>query len=61
MLHKQAVLESTLDLLKKIQALPNMSDMRLVGGTEMLISVTWEGVKRKIESHVREFVRTLAV
>ena len=50
MLHKQTVLESTLDLLKKIQALPNM-----------LISVTWEGVKRKIASHVREFVRTLAV
>ena len=37
MLHKQAVLESTLDLLKKIQALPNMSGMRLVGGTALAL------------------------
>ena len=28
---------------------------------EMLIPATWEGVKRKIESHVREFIRILAV
>ena len=37
MLHKQTVLESTLDLLKKIQALPNMSGMRLVGGTALAL------------------------
>ena len=37
MLHKQTVLESTLDLLKKIQALPNMSGMRLVGGMALAL------------------------
>ena len=37
MLHTETVEPSTLDLLKKIQALPNMSGMRLVGGTALAL------------------------
>ena len=67
MLHTETVIPSTLDLLKKIQGLPNVSGLTYFDDAEadplpeMLIPVTWEGVKRKIESHVREFIRILAV
>lgn len=37
MLHTETVLASTLDLLKKIQSLRDMSDMRLVGGTALAL------------------------
>ena len=39
MLHKQTVLQSTLDLLKKIQAMPDVSNMRLVGGTALALTI----------------------
>jgi len=37
MLHTEAVLESTLDLLRELQSLPRMADMRLVGGTALAL------------------------
>ena len=37
MLHTEAVLKSTLDLLRELQSLPRMADMRLVGGTALAL------------------------
>ncbi len=37
MLHKETVLAGTLDLLTKIQRMPDMSGMRLVGGTALAL------------------------
>jgi len=37
MLHRETVLEGTLDLLKELQALPELSGMRLVGGTALAL------------------------
>ena len=37
MLHTETVIPSTLDLLKKIQGLPNVSGLRLVGGTALAL------------------------
>ena len=39
MLHSETVLPGTLDLLKKIQAMPDVSDMRLVGGTALALII----------------------
>ena len=51
MLHTETVLASTLDLLKAVQRLPDVS--------AMLVPATWEMIKEKIESAVREFVRDM--
>ena len=65
MLHTETVIPSTLDLLKKIQGLPNVSGLTYFDDAEadplpeMLIPITWSDVKRKIESVVREFVKTV--
>ncbi len=39
MLHTETVISSTLDLLKKIQSLPNVSGLRLVGGTALALHI----------------------
>ncbi|MBR4614108.1 MAG: nucleotidyl transferase AbiEii/AbiGii toxin family protein [Kiritimatiellae bacterium] len=39
MLHTETVLPSTLDILKRIQALPNVSELRLVGGTALALHI----------------------
>ena len=39
MLHKETVLPSTLGILKGIQALPNVSELRLVGGTALALHI----------------------
>jgi class 3 adenylate cyclase len=39
MLHTETVLPSTLDLLKEIQNLQEVSDMRLVGGTALALHI----------------------
>lgn len=39
MLHVETVLESTLDLLKELQAIPDLADMRLVGGTSLALQL----------------------
>lgn len=39
MLHTETVIPSTLDLLKKIQSLPNVSGLRLVGGTALALHI----------------------
>ena len=68
MLHFEAVLASTLDLLKRIQAMRHafalrgltyFDDAEYDPMPEMLEPVTWEGVKDKIESTVRDFVKRL--
>ena len=37
MLHTETVLAGTLDLLRNIQSIPNMSSLRLVGGTALAL------------------------
>lgn len=39
MLQRETVLESTLDLLRKLQSLPGLSGMRLVGGTALALQL----------------------
>ena len=39
MLHAETVIPGTLDLLKKIQSLPNVSGLRLVGGTALALHI----------------------
>ena len=39
MLHTETVLPSTLGILKRIQALPNVSELRLVGGTALALHI----------------------
>ena len=39
MLHVETVLESTLDLLKELQSIPDLADMRLVGGTSLALQL----------------------
>lgn len=39
MLHLETILSGTLDLLKELQALPALSDMRLVGGTALALQL----------------------
>jgi len=39
MLHTETVLPCTLDILKRIQALPNVSELRLVGGTALALHI----------------------
>lgn len=39
MLHSSTVESSTLELLKKIQKLPSMTDTRLVGGTALALQI----------------------
>ena len=65
MLHTETVLESTLDLLRKLQSsfalrgLTYFDDAEDDPMPEMLIPITWAAVKHKIESTVRGFVRDL--
>ena len=46
MLHTETVLPGTLDILKKIQSMPQMSDMRLVGGTALALHI---GHRRSVD------------
>lgn len=39
MLHVETVLKSTLDLLKELQSIPDLADMRLVGGTSLALQL----------------------
>lgn len=39
MLHRETVRESTLDLLKELQSVPTLSQMRLVGGTALALQL----------------------
>ena len=39
MLQRETVLESTLDLLRKLQSLPGLSGLRLVGGTALALQL----------------------
>ena len=41
MLQRETVLESTLDLLRKMQSMPGLSGLRLVGGTALAIVDTY--------------------
>ena len=61
MLHFETVLASTLDLLICF-CVTRVDVFRRCGGRpmpEMLEPVTWKGVKGKIESTVRDFVKGL--
>ena len=39
MLHAETVLDSTLDLLKDLQSIPELGDLRLVGGTALALQI----------------------
>ena len=71
MLHTETVLPGTLDLLRELQALAPLADMRLVGGTALALQLghrtsvdidlftrlTWPEAKTRLLDAVRRFSR----